>query len=154
MKKIELGDVVKDQVSGFAGVAVGRVTWLSGVDQISVRPISKIPNMMSDSVFIDELQLIHTGAKSIKLDVSPTIRQINHGDKVRDVVSSAEGIVVGCVEWISGCHTIYLQMGKIDKTTNKLNELIGFDESRLEIITKAYVKLPERKQTGGPAPRY
>lgn len=36
--KVELGDLVKDIVTGFKGVAVGRTTWLHGCDRISVQP--------------------------------------------------------------------------------------------------------------------
>lgn len=36
--KIELGDLVKDTVSGFKGIAVGRTTWLFGCDRVTVHP--------------------------------------------------------------------------------------------------------------------
>lgn len=36
--KIELGDLVRDIVTGFKGIAVGRTTWLHGCDRISVQP--------------------------------------------------------------------------------------------------------------------
>lgn len=36
--KVELGDLVKDKVTGFKGVAMGRTTWLFGCDRISVQP--------------------------------------------------------------------------------------------------------------------
>lgn len=38
MNKIELGDLVKDKITGFKGVAIGRTTWLFGCDRISVQP--------------------------------------------------------------------------------------------------------------------
>lgn len=38
MNKIELGDIVRDKVTGFKGVAMGRTTWLFGCDRISVQP--------------------------------------------------------------------------------------------------------------------
>jgi len=36
--KINLGDKVKDCVTGFKGIAVGRTTWLHGCDRIIVQP--------------------------------------------------------------------------------------------------------------------
>ncbi len=38
MTKINLGDEVRDIVTGFKGVAVGRTTWLSGCDRITIQP--------------------------------------------------------------------------------------------------------------------
>lgn len=37
-EKIELGDEVRDIVSGFKGIAIGRTTWMFGCDRITVHP--------------------------------------------------------------------------------------------------------------------
>lgn len=37
-EKIQLGDLVRDTVSGFKGIAVGRTTWMFGCDRITVHP--------------------------------------------------------------------------------------------------------------------
>lgn len=39
MTKIELGDLVKDRVTGFKGVAIGVTTWLYGCARIVVQPV-------------------------------------------------------------------------------------------------------------------
>ena len=38
MRKIQLGDKVKDRVTGFAGIAVGITKYLTGCDQVVVCP--------------------------------------------------------------------------------------------------------------------
>lgn len=38
MNKIELGDLVKDRITGFKGVAVGVTTWLFGCSRVIVQP--------------------------------------------------------------------------------------------------------------------
>ena len=38
MHKIELGDLVKDRVTGFKGVAIGMTTWLYGCARVVVQP--------------------------------------------------------------------------------------------------------------------
>ncbi len=35
---INLGDKVKDSVTGFTGIAVGRTTWLHGCSRITIQP--------------------------------------------------------------------------------------------------------------------
>ena len=37
MNKINLGDKVKDPISGYVGIAVGKTTWLYGCTRISVQ---------------------------------------------------------------------------------------------------------------------
>ena len=41
MRKIELGDKVKDTVTGFTGIAVARTNWIAGCDRIIVQPECK-----------------------------------------------------------------------------------------------------------------
>ena len=38
MAKRDLGDEVKDPITGFKGVAIGRTSWLHGCDRIVVQP--------------------------------------------------------------------------------------------------------------------
>lgn len=38
MTKIELGDYVQDTITGFKGTAIGRTSWITGCDRITVQP--------------------------------------------------------------------------------------------------------------------
>ena len=38
MARIELGDEVQDTISGVKGIAIGRTTWITGCDNIAIRP--------------------------------------------------------------------------------------------------------------------
>lgn len=62
--KINLGDRVKDSVTGFAGIAVARTTWLNGCDRIAVQPekLDKNGHPKEDRIFDEmQLQLIKAG---------------------------------------------------------------------------------------------
>lgn len=37
-KEIELGDVVRDKITGFTGVAIGRTKWIHGCERITIQP--------------------------------------------------------------------------------------------------------------------
>lgn len=37
-ERVELGDEVVDLISGVKGIAVGRTTWLTGCDNIQIKP--------------------------------------------------------------------------------------------------------------------
>lgn len=55
---IELGDEVKDQVSGFAGVVVCVAQWLHGCRRITVQPRDLKDGKPIDTYTFDELQLV------------------------------------------------------------------------------------------------
>ena len=65
--KINLGDEVRDTVSGFKGIAIGRTAWLHGCDRIIVKPkgINKDGKTFEQESF-DEPQLEVVGKKKVK----------------------------------------------------------------------------------------
>ena len=64
---INLGDKVKDSVTGFIGIAVGRTTWLHGCDRITVQPegLNKEGKLFENQNF-DEPQLEVVKPKKVK----------------------------------------------------------------------------------------
>lgn len=74
------------------------------------------------------------------------------GDKVKDVVTGFEGVVIGITQWLTGCDTCSVQPGKISKD-GKLSEATCFDRNRLVVVKKGVAKLPSAPTTrdnGGP----
>ena len=76
MKKIELGDKVKDIVTGFTGIAVARTQWIAGCDRITVQPdrLTKDGETMESGTF-DEPMLIIVKKASIKNKSSKVITE-------------------------------------------------------------------------------
>jgi len=64
---INLGDKVKDSVTGFTGIAVGRTVWLHGCARVVIQPegLNKEGKTFESQQF-DEPQLIVIKAKKIK----------------------------------------------------------------------------------------
>ena len=71
---------------------------------------------------------------------------VNLGDKVRDVVTDFEGIVIGRVEYLTGCNQC-LVTPKIDKD-GKRQTGEWFDEQRLQVLEAGAVKLDNGKTPG------
>ena len=67
MAKINLGDEVKDLVTGFTGIVIGKTTWLTGCDRFIVQPkgVNKEGKIYDNSSF-DEESLIVVKAKKVK----------------------------------------------------------------------------------------
>lgn len=65
--KINLGDKVKDSVTGFTGIAVARTTWLHGCDRITIQPegLTKEGKVHDNHTF-DEMQLVIVKVGTIK----------------------------------------------------------------------------------------
>lgn len=56
---IELGDEVRDTISGFTGIVIGRTEWLYGCVRIGVSPrkVNKESGKIIDAQWFDEPQL-------------------------------------------------------------------------------------------------
>jgi hypothetical protein len=54
---VQLGDVVRDRVTGFQGVIVARTEWLNGCWRITVTPPADKDGKLADSQTFDEFQL-------------------------------------------------------------------------------------------------
>ena len=74
MFKIELGKTVKDSITGFKGIATGRVEYLTGCRQYLVASKSE-KNKPGDSLWLDEDRL--TGASIKELGKTPGGPQAN-----------------------------------------------------------------------------
>jgi hypothetical protein len=56
--EIQLGDVVKDRISGFSGVVIGITQWMYGCRRISVQPQELKDGKPIEHVGFDEPQLV------------------------------------------------------------------------------------------------
>lgn len=64
--KFELGEVVKDKVTGFSGIVIGRASHISGCDTYGVQPKELKDGMPQEAKWLDEPRLNATG-KSIAM---------------------------------------------------------------------------------------
>ena len=61
---VNLGDKVRDEVTGFTGIAVAKITYLQGCDRIAVQAPVKKNEKPEDWVYVDlpQLEVIKKGA--------------------------------------------------------------------------------------------
>jgi len=57
MGPIQLGEKVRDKVTGFVGIATARIKYLNGCIQFCVKPEVTEPGKMPDGIYIDDIQL-------------------------------------------------------------------------------------------------
>jgi hypothetical protein len=71
------------------------------------------------------------------------------GDKVKDLVTAFEGIIIARSEYLNGCIRYGVQCAKLTKE-GKPQETEWFDEKQLTFVKAKAVDV-EVKRTGGPA---
>ena len=82
MKKLKLGQKVKDSITGYEGIAVARTTWLNGCERIAVQgPLDKDGNIPNEK-WIDISQLVKA-SKAKKKPGGPTPTPQRHSNPTR-----------------------------------------------------------------------
>ena len=62
--QIEMGQEVKDKITGFSGYVVGICRYITGCDQILVQPKVKKDGEFVESRWVDDMRLKATGKKA------------------------------------------------------------------------------------------
>lgn len=155
---VKLGHLAKDKVSGFTGIAVTQTDFLSGNVQFTLQPQvdekgAEVPAQVFDAHQMESLGPVNT----IKVIAAPADTGIKLGEKVKDIVSTVEGIAIRRATFLNGCVYYSVEI----PTTAKKEGLEHFVEyQRLErvgagVLRKIANKLVKpvngEKPPGGPA---
>ena len=109
---VELGQRVRDKVSGFEGIVVGRAEWLNGCVRCELQPMLDKEGKLPEAQWIDEPQLevigkaeILIGMKAIRgvFDMSPgTINKLikEQGFPARNVGGRLLALRAEIMKWI------------------------------------------------------
>ena len=64
MKKVEMGQEVRDRITGFSGFVTGICKYITGCDQILVQPrVKEKDGDFVESRWVDDMRLVATGKK-------------------------------------------------------------------------------------------
>jgi hypothetical protein len=152
-KKIELGCVAREKITGFKGVVIGHVRWLTNCDRFVLQPRDlKEDGTRQDSSSFD-VGTLEWAEDAIDVRVHPVARSkvpVDLGDEVMDNVTGIRGIVYAQTTWLEGCVTCDVQPKGLDKDGQPFKR-IGFDERSLLLVKRAS-PTPEPVKTGGPRP--
>lgn len=135
MNQIKLGSLVRDQVSGFQGIALIRIVRPNGNVRVCVAPRVGEDNKMPESYDIDEhlLEVVGEGVTDLARPLVET--EIELHDKVQDRFSDVEGTVIERREHLSGCVEFIIQPHTSDLLG--LPREVLLDVSRLERVRPA-----------------
>jgi len=154
---VNIGDEVKDQITGFKGIAASRTEFLYGCVRVEVQPQKlKADKNREDSVIFDETQLLVTKKKAIKGDDMCDTFGLELGDEVKHHISGFTGIVNSITEYLFGPVRVAVHTQKMKD--GKVVDGEFFQASSVKLIKKAKVTVAEpakkaiktKKSTGGP----
>lgn len=148
-KAIKLGDIVKDSITGFTGVAVSYTTFLTNCPRWGIRARGLDKDGKSIHEAFDDVRVEFVEHSNITT-LPPARPEVHVGlrDRVRCAISGAEGIVVAHALYIDGCSHVSVQPQGL-KEDGSVKALVGVDEKDCEILESANPK-PAQVKTGGP----
>jgi hypothetical protein len=96
MHTVNLGDKVKDRVSGLTGIAVARTQWLNGCVRIAIQPSTLDKDgKVQEATYVDEPQIDILKAGAIKVEIGtpePVRTERNKTGGPLDLPRDARGV--------------------------------------------------------------
>lgn len=80
--RCELGDEVRDIVTGFNGIAVARTIWLCGCDRITIQPRLDKDGMVPEPLVFDEPQIKVVKRKTIRVKLEEESKKESSGGSI------------------------------------------------------------------------
>lgn len=154
--KIEIGDLVRDKVTKFEGIATGTYDFMWGCRRISIQPrtLKDDGSVKDDHVFDEpQVEILEKGTVDV-VPLNPDDLHLKLGDEVQDVVTTFKGVVVAIFTLINGSRTVAVQPQGLTKD-NGVAESKNFNADQLTVTKKKVIDLTRPKhikEPGGPAP--
>jgi len=163
----QLGNTVRDTITGYTGIAAQQLELISGTIQFAVQPkidkkaeSGKYPD--ATNIDVQMLEFVDDGVAA-RVTQPTAIIPFELGNTVKDTVTGFTGIATGKHTFINGCvyFSVTPPMSKEDKEKGTQPEAGFFDAGRLartgKGVAQSYVKAPEVEKTkerpGGPSTR-
>lgn len=147
--RFNLGDKLRDRITGFEGIAAARLTYISGTVQYTLQPDKLDSGKVMDQAAFDwqRLEFVTAGPPGVRHEFAG-LPKFEMGDRVADIVTDLKGLVTSCAEFIDGCVHYGVQPRKLKKTGDIVKPYL-IDCQRLELKERAFDR-PASSQVGGP----
>jgi uncharacterized protein YodC (DUF2158 family) len=147
--RLNLGDEVKDIVTGYKGIIMYRCHWYHNSDTYGVKSQILKDGIPKQTVTFDDAELVLVKANKVKIenDKTPNFK-FKLGDKVKDNLSKFKGIIVSQTQWISNCNHYAIESGEVN--SGKIAEREHLSEIQITLVKAAAVPKVKKKRPGGP----
>ncbi len=139
---IKLGNIVRDCITGYQGVALNKTEFMNGNTQFSVQPKAEDGKAYPDCISLDYHQLDVVEEGYADRTTEPTFKSpIMLGNKVRCIVTGKEGLATMKVTYMNGCSSFLILENDIDKQTGfRVTIEDWLDQTRLEVVDQGIVE--------------
>lgn len=149
MNHIKLGNIVKDAVTGYTGIAYNKTFYMNGNVQFLVQPEAK-DNIYPDAISLDwhTLDVVSEGVAARAPEMTQD-RNIELGTEVECMITGFKGTATMKTYYLNGC-IAYLVQAKYNQS-DKDKDGVWVDQSKLRILSKGVVeeyKKPEATKDG------
>jgi len=144
---IELGDTVKDRITGYTGVVTTINSYLYSSPRIGVRSKELHNGIPVMEQSFDEVELEIVEKQTIKMLITDK-PDISFMDLVEDTVTGFKGKVVGIAKFLTGCFRIGVQSEAM-KDGSPVNWQ-WFPDPQIKVLQKK--EQEPVKRLGGPMP--
>jgi len=150
-KEPEIGDLVKDKITGFTGILIEKTKWFNNCMRIGIEPNKLINGNIIDTKHFDMQQIEIIKINPLKLKIPKYILGKYLGDFAKDKVTGYSGII--CAECI-GIRTFIIDIGIQSQELEEdvPRDIMYFCEHCIDIIEKEKFISPGKVSTGGPMP--
>jgi hypothetical protein len=148
---IELGDLVKDSITGYEGIVVSYARYLYTCDRCIIQNTELDGNGKPrelEGFDLPQLQLVKKSVQDV-IPLEEIIVQFN--DYVKDKLSDFEGTVFALTSWINGCVRVGIVSSKLKKQEKCPSDDIWLPMKQVIVLNRNEVKVKEKKP-GGPMP--
>lgn len=133
--ELKLGQMLRDAISGYEGIAVNRTHFMNGNIQYNLQQPAK-DGVLPDTISFDQhtLDVVSEGV-SARATESTFESPIKLGNTVEDIVTGTRGIAVLKTHYLNGC-TAFLVESKLDtQTQSGLKHAADWvDQTRLKVV--------------------
>jgi 4-hydroxy-3-methylbut-2-enyl diphosphate reductase IspH len=150
MDEIQLGDMARDDLTGFEGVVTGRTHWLSNCDRLTLQPKGLKDGQPQKDVSFDITHCVLV-SKAAHAPAAKNTDQREHillGDTARDEITGFEGVVTARAHFLTICDRLVLQPKTLDKD-GQPQKSAGFDVTRVALVSSLQPPAPKEVR-GGP----
>jgi len=152
MEKVEIGDLVKDQITGFKGAVKAYHDCPFNENTFCVKPMELWEGKTIPAEWIDESNLVVVEKRVVENIVPCPDPQFEIGQKVKDITSPYEGVIISISYFINGCIRYGVQSNKLEK--GQPVDSLNFPENHIELKKSKPMKIEDNsqpeKRTGGP----
>jgi hypothetical protein len=147
-QEVKVGDRVKDRISGFSGIVTSITDYVAGCRRVGVSPEKLHNGEVIERGIFDEpnLQILEKAVFTSDNEAKPKIKL---GDRVRDKISTMEGIATSITTYLSS--DVYIGVTPTKVKDGKPLEGVNVPHQLVEVVKEQVEKEPPKgsRKTGG-----